>query len=236
MVDGVEIDRAEIPRLVFEHFRRGAMNRHGVGDHRCKAVQVPVAALIDTLEQGHEQSKDLAVELRGVHAQIGQAFPPVRRMYRSRRKWSEGKGHRLDTGEVVGHHHAVDRLRRVGRPPTDDDRLLSRLIQNVPDCLDFATEARDRPDAASIRRRFGEPEDSVFRRALAGRDRCPEHRAQGRIEGRDISASSFADQPGEVRHVSAGKQRIDDLPVRRIPANDEHTCCAIRHSPLDLRW
>jgi len=92
--------------------------------------------------------------------------------------------------------------------PADDIRFEARLRKDIPDRLACPGGARCRPDADMLRVRLGEAVYAVFHRPLAGRDRGPEHRAQDRLQRRDIAHNACSDKFIQRRHEAGVHQPV----------------------------
>ena len=88
--------------------------------------------------------------------------------------------------------------------------------------LGRAAGAGDGADAVAFGARLGEPVDAVLVRPLARRDRRPEHRREHRPERREVARHAAGDELREVGHPPALDERADDLPVGRVPADQQH--------------
>jgi len=228
VVDGVEVDRGEVPVLLLHHVGRRRLHAGTLGDDLGHRVQAPVLGLVDLGRLGHEQLQGLAVELLRVHAELRQGFAQRLRVYvaGSQRPGIDrlavlGQVVALGVLEVVRDHDPVDGLTGVARPPADDVGAQPLLIEDVPDRLGPAPEVGDGPRAAGGRVRLREAVDAVLVGALAGGDAGPEHRREHRIERRQIAHDAVLDQVLEVRHLAGVDERADHLPVRGVPADEE---------------
>ncbi len=94
-------------------------------------------------------------------------------------------------------------------------------VEDVPDRLGLAGQVGVRADAAGDRVRFGEAEDAVLERALAGGDGGPQRGAQRGLEGGDVAHHALLKEAGEVGHLAGIEQRMDDLPVGGVPADEQ---------------
>ena len=86
----------------------------------------------------------------------------------------------------IRHHHPVDRLGRVARPPADDVRGHVFLAEDIPDGFCLSRKVRDRAHPDPTRHGLGEAENAVLVRSLAGRDCRPQHRREDRRQGQQI--------------------------------------------------
>ena len=257
VVDAVQVHRHEVPRLELHERGRGGVDRGDLADHLRERLQALVLLLIDLVAVGHEGPDVVLGDLDLMEPELLQVPLEARRMHRARRHRpllegpSELAGlrpHALldllgDLGVAdgpallipVAHHHAVDRLGRMARPPADHDRLLAALVQDVPDRLDLAADVRDRADALAVGRRLAEAVDAVLERTLAGRDRGPEHRAQDRRERRVVPADALVHHPLQVGHLALLEERADRPPVRGVPADHEHLAVVGNGNRIGLR-
>ena len=135
-----------------------------------------------------------SVYVRGMHAQFGECFAQAFRMHGARR---QRPGLIPGSGRIwiqIGDRDAVNRLRRMTGKPAKDVSLESSLGKNVPDRLDFARCARDRPDAAVLRVRLHEPVDAMLVRTLAGGDGIPQHGRENGPQSRQIPHDAMVDE------------------------------------------
>ena len=124
---------------------------------------------------------------------------------------------------VIGNHDPFGKFfDGIRRPPSHYNGSEIVLIKNVPDRLCLAREIGDCSDAAGDRIRLGKSVDAMFVRTFAGCDRSPEDWTKNRLEGGDVSANSFFDQPGQIGHFANVNERHDDLPVGGVPADEEY--------------
>ena len=257
VVDAVQVHRHEVPRLELHERGRGGMDRGDLADDLGERLQALVLLLIDLVAVGDERPDVVLGDLDLMEAELLQVPLEPRRMHRARRHRpllegpSELAGlrpHALfdllgDLGVAdrpallvpVAHHHAVDGLGRMARPPADDDRLLAALVEDVPDRLHLAADVRDRADALAVGRRLAEAVDAVLEGPLAGRDRGPQHRAEDRRERRVVPADTLLHHPLQVGHLALFEQRSDRPPVRGIPSDDEHLAIVGKGNRVGLR-
>ena len=78
------------------------------------------------------------------------------------------------------------------------------------------------PSAAGDGIGLGKAEDAMLVGALAGGDGGPQRGTQRGLEGGDVAHDALLDETGEVGHFSGVEQRMDDLPVGGIPADEEN--------------
>ena len=230
VLDGVVIDSGEVPFGVFQGFGRRRVNRHGFRDDLGEGVQPLVLALVYLIIFRHEQAQHFAGQFRRRDAQVGQTRCPFGRMHGVGQERAQGQAL---PGMVVQvrHHHAVNWLDGMGRPPADDNRANVVLIEDVPEGFGAAAEGGDRPDAIAAGIGFDKAVNAVLARPFARRDGGPEHGAERRIDSGEVAADSVRHQAGKVGHVSGGQQRADNHPVRRVPAHQKRfraaRCCLL---------
>ena len=124
---------------------------------------------------------------------------------------------------VIGNHDPFGKFfDGIRWPPSNDDRAEPVLIEDIPDRLGLAREIGDRANRAGERVRLGKSVDAMFVSALPGCNRGPEHWTKYGLEGGDVSANAFFDQPGEIRHLAGVDERHDDSPVCGVPTDQEH--------------
>ena len=201
VVDGVEVDRRKIPvGHLLKQVHRPPMDPGAFGDQLGERAEPLVFLLIDFRGLGDEVPQQIAVELMGMEALVGEIGGKLR--------WVDGacsqrprlaeRGDRLL--EMIGHHRAADRLGGGARPPADDERGVAGLVENVPDGLRFAGKNRDRADGARLRIGLGEAMDAVLEGALARGDARPEHRRKCGLKRGEISHHAVLHQPADMGH------------------------------------
>jgi hypothetical protein len=201
VVDGVEVDGRKIPVGDFlKQMHRPPVDPGAFGDQLGERAEPLVFLLIDLRGLGDEVPEEIAIELMGMEALVGEIGGELRRVDGacSQRPGLAERGDRLL--EVVGHHRAADRLGGGTRPPADDKRGVAGLVEDVPDGLRFAGEIRDRPDAARMGIGLGEAVDPVLEGALSGGDARPEHWRERGLERGEISHHAVLHQPADMGH------------------------------------
>ena len=95
-------------------------------------------------------------------------------------------------------------------------------MENVPQRFRFSREVGNRLHTAPVRRWLGEAEDAMLERTLSSGDGSPQHRREWRMERRDLPCSAVFDEALDVGHFAGIDQRMDRLPVRGIPSDQEN--------------
>src|SRR5689334_1257140 len=107
------------------------------------------------------------------------------------------------------------------RPPANHQGAMAGLVQDVPNGFRLSREHADGTHARTIRQRLAETVNAMFVSSFSGRDGRPEHRAEDRINGGEIAMHSICDETCQVWHLSRVEQRLNYLPVSRIPTDKE---------------
>ena len=231
VVDGVVVNAHQVPRLVLDQGGGGGVDAGAVRDDLHERLDARVLfRLVEILaaqaiEAGEEGAQVVLGQLRRVEAQVLEVADEALRVdgFRLERPFFRIVGV-VGVGllVVVGDHHALgERLGGVGGPPADGDGVFPLLVEDIPDGLGLAGEIGDRADAAGDGVRLGKAEDAVLVRALAGGDGGPEGGAERGLEGGDVAPDALPEEAGEVGHFPGIQQRLDDLPVRRIPPDQQ---------------
>ncbi len=101
VIDRIEVDREEIPRLVIQQPDGGGMDAHAFRERPQEHGQALVLILIDLSGQRNKRLHHLRRQQVGMHAQTGQRFGQFRRMNRIRQqrpaldraaRWRDGNG------------------------------------------------------------------------------------------------------------------------------------------------
>src|SRR5499427_4249086 len=99
--------------------------------------------------------------------------------------------------------------------------LVSALGQNVPDGFDFASGAGNRAQASGLRIGFDKSENSMLVGTHAGGDGVPQHWRENRMQGSQVSDYPVVDYALQRRHQALVEERINDLPIGSIPADEQ---------------
>ena len=230
VVDGVVVNAHQVPGLVLDQGGGGGVDAGAVGDDFRKRLDARVLfRLVEVLaghavEAGQEGTEVVLVQLRGMEAEVLEVADEALGVdgFRLERPLVGLVAAAVGLLVVVGDHRAVaERLGGVGRPPADGDGVFSLLVEDVPDGLGLAGEIGDGADAAGDGIGLGEAEDAMLVRALAGGDGGPQRGAERGLEGGDVSHDAFFKKAREVGHFAGVEQRVDDLPVRGVPADEQ---------------
>jgi len=69
--------------------------------------------------------------------------------------------------------------------------------------------------------RLCEAKDSVLEGSFSCGNGCPQHGGEVREQGGQVSHDPFVDEALQVWHLTRVQKRVDDLPVRPVPAYKE---------------
>ena len=231
VVDGIVVNAHQVPRLVLDQRGGGGVDAGAVRDDLHQRLDARVdLRLVEVLtahaiQAGQEGTQVVLGELRRVETQVLEVADEPLGVdgFRLERPFFRLIGAAaVGLLIVVGDHHALgERLGGVGRPPADGDGVFPLLVEDVPDRLGLAREVGDGADAAGDGVRLGKAEDAVLVRALAGGDGGPQRGAQRRLEGGDVAHDALLQEAGEVGHFPGVEQRVDDLPIGGVPADEQ---------------
>ena len=122
----------------------------------------------------------------------------------------------------VGHHGAVDRLRRVAGPPGDHIAAVPLLVEDVPDGLDLSARHIHRLQFAAFSIEFNESVDPMLPGPFARGNGGPQHRGEHGLQGGQVAVYAFAQKFLERGHLPLRHERFDDLPVGGVPADQQN--------------
>ena len=182
MINRIKIHPHEIPRLLPQQKRRRSLHVPAIRNNLRQRLQPPIFPLVHLRSLRHKRQQMLRTHIRLMHPQRRHHLHHLRRMHRPR-------SHRplLYTLParpliVIRHHHPIDRLRRMTRPPANHHRPLPLLRQYVPNRLARPRSPRNRPDLPSHRIRLAESMNPMLVRPLPRRNRRPQHRRIHRLQ------------------------------------------------------
>jgi hypothetical protein len=177
----------------------------------------------------HREERDMARPLsrksacwRRFHKHNSRSIPHIFRMNRTRRQRPRfiQRPHRVR--KKIGHRNSVDGFCQMPCKPAQHMSFVSALGQNVPNRLDLARRAGGRPHSASLRIGLHETKNSVLIRTFPCGDRIPQHRRKNGTQSRQVSDHALVDEGVQSRHQPLIQQRINQLPISRIPADQEN--------------
>jgi hypothetical protein len=116
---------------------------------------------------------------------------------------------------------AVNGLGGMAGPSTDDHAAQTALAEDIPHRFALAREDGDRLNATAIGRGLGEAVNAMFEGALAGGDGGPQHGRERGSESGELRHRPAFDEAPDVGHLARVHQRMDDLPVGGVPADEE---------------
>jgi len=108
------------------------------------------------------------------------------------------------------------------RPPADDIAGHAVLRQDIPQGLGRARQIGHRTHALPIGVGLGKTVNAVIKRPFARGNRCPEHGGQLWVERAEIAHDAPLYQLLQIGHFPGIHQRIDYLPVCRVPADKQY--------------
>ncbi|MCZ7635809.1 MAG: hypothetical protein M5U12_07045 [Verrucomicrobia bacterium] len=103
--------------------------------------------------------------------------------------------------------------------PADDGAAKALLGEDVPQGLGAARGAGHGADTGAVGLRLEKAADAVLVGRLAGGDRGPQHRGEARLEGGEVGDHAGLDQPGQMRHLAGIQERVDEIPIGTVPAD-----------------
>src|SRR5205085_12635295 len=109
------------------------------------------------------------------------------------------------------------------RKPGEYLRCQPRLGQDIPDRFGFTRCAHYRANASAIRFQFHKAVDPMFVRTFTGCDRIPQHRGEDRLNCCQVADHSAVDEAFERRHQPGVEQRVNNLPISCIPADQQYS-------------
>ena len=143
-------------------------------------------------------------------------------MDRADRQWRQFPWFGQPRLEMIRDHHPVERLCGMRGPPADYDAAVAGLIEDVPDRFGLAREQGDRTHTRTVGQRLGEAVNAVFVGTFTGGNGGPKHRAEDRVKSGDIAVDTPRHEPGQMGHLASLQQRLNYLPVSRVPANEQN--------------
>ena len=99
----------------------------------------------------------------------------------------------------------------------------STLRQDVPERLGLARGTRGYAHAIAGWVWFNKVQDAVFVGRLASGDGGPQQRRKFGLHGAEVCPRPGRNECSEVGHLSARKQRVNDLPIGGVPTENQET-------------
>ena len=187
----------------------------------------PVFLLINRVGLGHEEPKQIiGIDVVRADPQI------VHRRGQFRRPVGAG-GRRgplrrilpglriLHVAKHIGDDAAGMVLLAVGGEPAHDVAPQATLSEDLPERAALSRGCRDGDDGTGAGIHLRESRHAVMVGHLARGDARPEHRRELRFERCQVAARARFHKPGQTRQFTGIEQRMDDLPVGRIPADEK---------------
>ena len=128
----------------------------------------------------------------------------------------------------VGNHAAVEIGLALGGEPTDNMAAALIFAKDFPERAATAGGCGNRYDRAAAGIDLSEARHAVMVGHLAGGNRGPQHRRQLRFERGEVAAHAALHQSRQCRHFSRIHQRMHDLPIGGIPADQEQAFLHVR--------
>ena len=227
LVDALIIDGTEVPVSGFEQLRGDGVGADDLGEPRrqeCQSVADGRVRRVQLRRARDQRLEHRPIDLGGMNAQFGQRGRGVRRMHRVLRRRPEvrtrtGGG----TGELPGNDGPAHRLRGMAGLPAANHGTPAGLREDVPEGLAGPRAGADRPDAGTVGRGFDEAVDTVCVGPLPGGDARPQDGREHRRERLEVAHGAALHESPEVRHPAGVEQRVDHLPVGRVPADEQDT-------------
>ena len=236
LVDRAVVDRHEVPvGLGLEQMRGGVVGGAGFGELFGEPPKSLVLGLIDRVGRRHEEPDQI------VRIDVVRADPQVVHRCGELRRPGGAGGRRGPLGRIlprlcvrnmaehVGDDAAGMILLAMRGKPADDMAPQPATGKNLPERPALSRGGRDWHDGARAGVHFREPRHAVVIRHLSRGDARPEHRGELRLERRQIAAGACLDEPGKARQLARIEERMDDLPVGRIPADKQEPLATLLH-------
>ena len=235
LVDRPVVDCREVPvGLGLEKVRGGVVDRAGLGEPPREHPGPLVLRLVDGMRLGDEEPDDaVGVDLVGADPQVvhhvGQARRPVGARGRGGPRGGVVARPRVpQVAEHVGDDAAGVVLLAVRGEPPDDVALQPAVAEHLPESAALPRGGRDGHDRAGLLVNLGESRHAVVVGHLPRGDARPEHGGELRLERRQVAAGARLHEPCQPRHLAGVEQRVDDLPVGRVPADEQEPAAGHR--------
>ena len=162
--------------------------------------------------------------------ELGKARVFLRRMNAALRQRPFHAERHSDAPDPFVDTHAEDRLGRMAGGLIDNNRAEAAVRGDVPERLGGAAAAARAPPVAADRVGLAIGEDPVAIGSHSRYDGRPGKRRDRRSNTDALPHRPGGDQPRQHRELAGVEERMDDLPVGRIPADQEHALAGSGHS------
>jgi hypothetical protein len=218
----VVADRGKVPGFVFEQLRDDRVDCDRGGEAVGHEPRSRILRCVDAGDARNEREEFAGGQFAGVEPQLRETGGAVGRIdaaFGHGPLHAERRGHARDPFIDA---QPKDRLGGMARGPVDNDRAEAALRGDVPEGLGRAAAAGCPPPVAADRIRLAVGEDAVSIGPQAGRHARPCERCDRRRDTHAISHRASCHEAGERRQPSRVEERVDEVPVSRIPADKEH--------------
>ena len=192
---------------------------------RRHGMRVRVAARLEALELARRQPRQIRLQ-RGERHLLLHLLPRLDDASLLLRGEDDTRRRLLadvEREQAVRHHQPAHGLRGVRGPHRHDGDVLPVVAGHLPDGLLEPLVGGDGLPRAGLRVEAREVEDPVPQGADAGHHRGPDERRQVRLERAENARAALPHQPLEVRHRPVRPVRVEQLPIRGVEADDDHS-------------
>jgi len=235
-IDGAVVDRHEVPvGLGHQQVRGGIVRRAGLGQLLGEQPEPAIFGLVDCGSGRHQESDQvIGIDVMRADPQI------VHHLGQFRRPIGAGE-RRCPFGRILiwlRVPHVAEHVRNdapgmiflaMRGEPAHDMTAQAAAAEDLPERTALACGGGDGNDGTRAGVHFREPRHAVVVRHLSRGDARPEHRGELRLKGRQVAARPPLDKAGDAGQLSGVEERMDDLPVGGIPANQQQPPATVVH-------
>lgn len=221
-VDGVVIDRQQVPVGLLRQVGAGGVHRGAFRQVAGQGLQAPVLLLVDAPGFGDEKLELFEGQVRRVGPEVLHHFVQRGRGHRRRVKGPLFEILAVGVAEIVANHRAPGPARRMAGVPAHHRAAHFPAAEDGPEGLGLQRGAGYRPHPLAVGPGLDEAVDPVAIGPFARGDAGPEHGGQYRLQGRQVAHHPAVDQPFQMGHVPCIQQRLDDLPVSSVPTQQQN--------------